>query len=313
MLPEAAGRAGIRLDRANGIHEGAYGLAFLVGPGIGGLLIGLVGATATFWATAVAFAASALLIAAVRIPGGGRPPAHQRPRGFWRSTREGFAFLWNDRVLRAVAVLYAVLVGLWLPIEAVILPVYFTERDDPLRLGLLVTVMSAGGVVGALGYAAVARRMRRRTAFVVSLVGTAVPIIGLALLPEYWVMVVMGFLTGLFFGPINPIANIAMQERTPSALRGRVVGAISSAAYAAGPVGYLVAGPLVESFGVGPAFLGLAIALTVACVAGAFLPALRGLDDPALVEIEIRRPPEALDPDLRMVEAHGVARSVRDE
>lgn len=315
MLPEAATSAGLPLDRANGVHEGAYGLAFLLGPGIGGLLIGLVGATATFWATAVAFALSALLIAFVRIPGGGRPAAHERPRGFWRSTREGFVFLWRDRVLRTVAVLSSVLVGLWLPVEAVVLPVYFTEQQAPERLGLLVTVMSAGGVVGALAYAAVARRIRRRTAFAVALVGTSVPIVGLALLPGYPVMVVLGFVTGLFFGPVNPIANIAMQERTPSALRGRVVGAFSSAAYAAGPIGYLVAGPLIEAVGVGPAFLALAVALTVAMVAGSLLPTLRGLDAPALVDVTGApvRTAGSLDPDVRLVEAQGVARVLRDE
>jgi MFS family permease len=314
MLPEAADRAGLTLERANGIHEGAYGVAFLLGPGIGGLLIAAIGATTTFWATAVAFALSAVLIAVVRMPGGGRPPAHARPRGFWRSTREGFVFLWSDRTLRAVAVLYAVLVGLWLPIEAVVLPVYFTEQDAPQRLGLLVTMMSAGGVVGALGYAATAGRMRRRTAMVVALIGTSVPVLGLALLPGYAVMVVMGFLTGLFFGPVNPIANLAMQERTPSRLRGRVVGAMSASAYAAGPIGYMVAGPLVQGLGVGPAFLWLAGALMVAAIGGSLLPALRGLDDPPRPDAGVTHvPASVVDPDLRLVEAQGVARSARED
>jgi hypothetical protein len=45
MLPEAAAQAGWTLDRANGIHETVFGLAFLVGPGLGGLLIAVVGAS----------------------------------------------------------------------------------------------------------------------------------------------------------------------------------------------------------------------------------------------------------------------------
>lgn len=282
MLPEASARAGLRLDRANGIHESAYGLAFLLGPGLGGLLIGVVGVTATFWATAVAFAISAALVAAVRMPGGGRPSRHERPRGLWRSTREGLVFLWRDRVLRSVALLTAALVGVWLPIEGVVLPYYYTELDSPERLGLLVTAMSAGGVVGALAYTALAGRWRQRTVFLTALVGTSLPILGMALLPPYPAMLVLGVLTGLFFGPVNPIVNLAMQNRTPERLRGRVVGLLGASAYAAGPVGYLLAGPLIDTVGVRATFLGLSVALAVVAVAGVFLTALRGLDDPPL-------------------------------
>jgi MFS family permease len=198
----------------------------------------------------------------------------------WTSTREGFAFLWGDRVLRAVALLSAALVALWLPLEGVVLPYHYNAQHQPGELGLLITVMSAGGVVGALLYTAVATRVRRHTAFIVALLGTSIPVLGMAFLPPYPAMLAFGFATGLFFGPVSPITNIAMQERTPSELRGRVVGAIGGAAYAAGPLGYLVAGPLLDRLGVPTTLLVLGAALTVACIVGATLPALRGLDDP---------------------------------
>ena len=51
MLPEAARAAGLPLERANGMHEAIWGVAYLVGPGVGGLLIAVVGATNAFWAT----------------------------------------------------------------------------------------------------------------------------------------------------------------------------------------------------------------------------------------------------------------------
>ena len=117
MLPDAARASGLALERANGIHEATWGVAFLVGPGVAGLLI----------ASSVPSR-----------PSGARPPASARPRssspradsgvgaarrevrdaGFWSATLEGLAFLWRDRVLRSVAVLAALLVGLWLPSRA---------------------------------------------------------------------------------------------------------------------------------------------------------------------------------------------------
>jgi MFS family permease len=309
MLPEAAAAARLSLERANGVHEAAYGLAFMLGPGVGGLLIAGVGVTSTFWATAAAFALSALVMLVTRIPGGGRPPAHARPRGVWTSTREGFAFLWRDPVLRAVALLSAALVALWLPLEGVVLPYHYNAQHAPGQLGWLVTVMSAGGVVGALLYTAVATRVRRHIAFTVALLGTSIPVLGMAFLPPYPAMLAFGFATGLFFGPINPITNIAMQERTPAVLRGRVVGAIGGAAYAAGPLGYLAAGPLVEGLGVPTTLLVLGAALAVACAVGAALPALRGLDDRRMVPTMTHPDLDTLNPDQRLSEAKELARS----
>lgn len=283
MLPAAARSAGLSLERANGIHETSYSVAFLVGPGIGGVLIGLVGSTATFWATAVAFALSAALMAATRMPASGRPARSDRPHGMWRSTRVGLAFLWEDRVLRAVAILTALLVGVWLPVEGVVLPVLFNAVDQPERLGFLVTAMSAGGVIGALGYTWLGPRLPRRPAFIVALVGCAIPVLAMAFLPPYPVMLVLGALTGVFFGAVNPITNLAMQNRTPEALRGRVVGVMGSAAYAAGPLGYLVAGPLVEAWGAQAVFVLFTALLLVVSVATPFLPALHRLDDPPVL------------------------------
>jgi hypothetical protein len=69
-----------------------------------------------------------------------------------------------------------------------------------------------------------------------------------------------------------------MQERTPNALRGRVVGLITSVSYAAGPAGYLVAGPLINAVGLQAAFLLFACGLVAVAVGSFAVGALRGLD-----------------------------------
>ena len=53
MLPEAAQRAGWTLDHANSVYEADFNLAYIVGPGIGGLLISTLGGITTMWVTAV--------------------------------------------------------------------------------------------------------------------------------------------------------------------------------------------------------------------------------------------------------------------
>jgi MFS family permease len=118
----------------------------------------------------------------------------------------------------------------------------------------------------------------RRAVFVWA-VFTACALLGvLALFPPFWVMVVVSFAVGLLYGPVNPIGNLAMQVLTPEQLRGRVVGVITSTAYAAGPLGLLVAGPLVQWQGVQTAALLFAALIIVAAAAGFFMPGLRRLD-----------------------------------
>jgi len=111
---------------------------------------------------------------------------------------------------------------------------------------------------------------------------------------------------------VNPISNLVMQLRTPAEMRGRVIGVMGSAAYAAGPLGYLVAGPLLDRYGVGPVFLGLALLLLALSVGSAFMPSLRGLDDPGMVSDEsgLRLDPRDLDPDWRTPEAERIVAAV---
>lgn len=66
MLPGLAGRAGLGLERANSLSQGVLGLAQLVGPVSGGLLIGAVGASDVLWFNALTFALSVVIIRAVR-------------------------------------------------------------------------------------------------------------------------------------------------------------------------------------------------------------------------------------------------------
>lgn len=279
MLPEAARAAGLRLERANGIHEAVWGAAYLIGPGIGGLAIGFLGATATFWVSAAMFAVGAGIMAAVRVPGAGRPADHDRPSGVWRSTVEGVRFVWGDRVLRTVALVSMVIVGFWLPIEGVVLPVYFEGLGQPARLGITVMALALGGIVGALAYGVVGHRVTRRVAFCVAMTATGGAVLGMAALPAFGVLLAFCVLAGVFYGPVGPLVNLMIQHRSPGAMRGRVVGLLTSAAYVAGPIGYLVSGPMVEYLGLQPAFLIMAIGVTAVGIWSWFLPSLHAMDE----------------------------------
>jgi MFS family permease len=292
MLPESAEQAGLTLPRANGIHEAIWGAAFLLGPGLGGLLIALIGPAGTFWSAAAMFVGSILVIAVIPIPASGRPD-QEAMGGFWSATAEGLLFIWRDRLQRAMGLLLMGLVAVYLPIEGVLLPVYFQQEDLPIGLGAVLMVMSGGGIIGALAYGGLARRYRTRTIFVGAMVITAVLFIPFAMLPPLAIMLPLALLIGAGFGPVQPTINVVMQTRTPPRLRGRVVGVLTATAYAAGPFGYIVAGPLVDLIGVDGTMLVAAASFVILAVIGLLLPSLRAADE---IGPESRPPIEELPP-----------------
>lgn len=278
LLPDAARRAGFDLERANSLHEAVWGTAFLVGPGIGGLLIALAGATTTLWATAGGFIVALLAGAGVRVHGADRPEVSDRPAGLLRGTTEGLRFVWRDRLLRDVSLYTMVLVAVYLPIEGVLLPAYFHAQGRPGRLGIVVMALSAGGIVGSLAYGQWGRRFRRRMIFMVATVGASLGLVVMGLLPPFAVMIGAAGLVGLLYGPVDPLINLAIQLRSDARLRGRVIGVFSAAEYAAGPLGYLLAGPAVDAYGVAPTFLVVTVTLLLVAVSTIALRSLHDLD-----------------------------------
>jgi len=278
MLPEAAARAGWSLDRTNSIYEAIINLAFIVGPGIGGLMIATVGGINTMWITGGLFGLSILAIGALRLEGTGKPHHASRPDGLVSGIAEGMRFVWNLRVLRTLGLIDLVVTALYLPMESVLFPKYFADRHQPAQLGWALMALGVGGLAGALAYAVLSKYMRRRTTVLTATLTFGAATAGIAFLPPLPVILVLCAVTGVVYGPIQPIYNYVMQTRTPHQLRGRVVGVMTGLTYAAGPLGLLVAGPLTDAAGLRVTFLTLAVPILLIGLITCGLPSLRELD-----------------------------------
>lgn len=277
MLPGAARAAQLPLERVNGIHEASWNVAYVIGPGVGGVLIGVVGAITTFWATAVAFALSALAVAVTPIPDSGRPAAQEV--GLMEATKEGIRFLWNDRLMRALAIFYTALIAAWMPVQAIVLPVWFQAQDKPEALGTVLLMMSLGAIAGALSYAVWGARVaRRRRLFTTSALLMSLPMLLLATLPPLWAIIMIAAASGFFWGPVNPMVNLVIQRRTPARMLGRIMGLLGGVAFAAAPAGYALAGWLYEAVGPAVTFGVFGMLLVAASLALLAVPALRELD-----------------------------------
>ncbi len=278
MLPEAARRAGWTLDHANSVYEAVFNLAYIVGPGIGGLLIATIGGVNTMWVTAGAFVLSIAAILTLRLEGAGKPDLDHLPDNVWAGIVEGLKFVWHNKVLRGLAFVDLTVTGLYMPMESVLFPKYFTDRNEPAHLGWVLMALSIGGLIGALGYAVLSKVMSKRATMLtaVSTLGVAMTVI--AFLPPLPMILGLCAVVGLVYGPIAPIYNYVMQTRAPAHLRGRVVGVMGSLAYAAGPLGLIVAGPLADTAGLQATFLALSVPMLLVADIAFVMPSLRELD-----------------------------------
>lgn len=257
LLPDVAKNTGMRLERANALQQTVQRLSMLIGPALAGVLIMLFGASNVLWVDAATFVVSAALFA-VAVPAVGDRLVDTEP--YLAQIRAGLAFIRGDRLLLTLLLIIATTNFLDAPVFAVILPVYAEQAyGSAANLGIMLSAFGAGAVISALVFGAIGHRLPRRGTFIISFVLVSVPFFVLAQMPAFPAAVGALAFAGLAAGPINPLLMTVIQERVPSAMRGRVFGMIMATALVAAPLGMVLAGLAVETVGVSATLLGMAI------------------------------------------------------
>jgi len=278
LLTDVAKASDADLDHLNGLHDGIMGIAWILGPAVGAGLIASVGAVNSFWVSASLFIVAALAISFLRVGDAAkesREVAKTSGEETNSSIRIGVKTLWDDKVLRTLSVALLIIAAVYLPTEAVVLPTYFEDVDNPRGLGFVISALAAGSAVGSFGYGWISARMKRKTLIRLILLGSALSIIPMAFLPPLSVLMLSGFLLGLSWGPYNPLISSLVQQRVPAHLHGRVFGVQTAVFYAAPPLGMVLAGLSVESYGIKATYIVLAGVLSITSILVLLTKALR--------------------------------------
>jgi MFS family permease len=284
LIPDVAAASGMEVTRLNGLHEGIFGLGWIVGPLAGSLLIAALGDTAAFWVPFALFVIAAILIALLRVSDAGQVAKAERkeagvaPLTAWQNASLGAKLIWRDPTLRAITIAVMVLAAIYLPTETVLLPAYFTELQSPESLGLILAALAAGSVIGSFSYGWLNQRMTRRSIVYAALIGTAVTYIPMALLPPLGIFATFAFLCGLTWGPMQPLLTTIVQLRIDPDAQGRVFGIQTAAFYVAPPAAMFLAGVAAESFGVEPVLLTIAGLLVLTALGVLRVKSLHDID-----------------------------------
>ena len=171
--------------------------------------------------------------------------------------------MWHNKVLRTLAFVDLTVTGLYMPMESVLFPKYFTDRNEPAHLGWVLMALSIGGLIGALGYAVLSKYMKKRTTMLVAVLTLGVAMTVIAFLPPLPLILALCVDRRPGLRPDRADLQLRHADPRPAHLRGRVVGVMGSLAYAAGPLGLILAGPLADAAGLQTTFLALSLPMLV--------------------------------------------------
>lgn len=249
-----------QLIEANAKLEGAYSIAEIGGPGIGGVLVQLVTAPVALIANAGAY-----LLAATAFLGIRKPEAVERPERARRPMRaeiaDGWRAILGHRVLRLLVVQGAIF-NLF---ERLVLTLYLLFGVRELRLGagelgFVLTTASVGGLIGALLAGRAAAAFGTGRCIVGSMVVSAAGLVLVPLAPATpgpaIVVLITGFVVHGFGLGIFHVHSMSVRiALAPAGVLGRIQATFRLIIYGTIPIGALLAGVLGNLVGIRAAIM----------------------------------------------------------
>ena len=288
-----------QLTDGNGKLQTTAQVAQVAGPGLGGALVGLLGAAGAMTADAASYLVSVITLLFIRTaePGHRRGPAGGRSLSRpWRELTAGLSFVFGNPILRKIVACTAT-ANLCGGIETALQIIYLVRvlHVRPAYTGLVVALAALGGVAGGAASGALSRRIGSARIIWVSILGLGPAALLLPLAqPGPGVLLYVAGLAGwTFCGVLYNVAQLSYRQAIcPPELLGRMNAAVRWIVWGTLPVGSLLGGTLGTVIGIRPA-LWVAAAGSSAAGLWVFFSPLRGMRD---VPARARPRPPVLTP-----------------
>ena len=258
MLPNVVGKE--RIVAANSrLNAVELTMNTFVGPPLGGFLAGIALAAA-FGTTAAGYLGALLCLLTLR--GSFRAVRVGPPASIRSEIGEGLRYLWRHRLLRTMALVVGPM-NLGSTAVYAILVLYVVAPGplglDGFGLGLLVTSLAVGTVIGTVSARQFERLLGRANLFFLGIVSLLVTDLVWIVIPEPIAIGLVLALVSTFGGAFNVVFGSIRQRIVPNHLLGRVMASFRVISWGALPIGALLGGIVAQSFGLTAVFVGAAL------------------------------------------------------
>jgi MFS family permease len=229
------------------LNSAQFNLARVIGPAIGGVIIGLSsrGPAIVFTFNAASFVAVLIALALIR----SHPRPQREARGLWELLVGGLSYTMRNERIRAMIVSIGIMSFLAAPASA-LLPIFAADVFHR-GAGSYGSLAAAAGL-GSVGGALLLGRLGNRISPVVvaeALVGVGLCLILFGAIPVYPAGLLLIFLYGVVFLLFVSGNNSDVQLQVEEPMRGRVLSIWMLALGVSLPVGSLLAGVAAEAWG----------------------------------------------------------------
>jgi MFS family permease len=260
IVPELLGEDERVVSEVSALFQAATRATILLGPVLGGVLIGVLGAAEVLLVDAGTYVVAVVLVAVF---------VHTRPRALAdeerHGVREGLRFVLGDRLLRVWWPSFALGDAAWTAFFVTV-PVLVLARfgDRPAVAGWLIASFGVGALVGnGVAYRFLIRRVDGLRLIATCIMGQALPLWVLPLPVPAWALSAAIVASGLANGLVNPSLHALSTLRIPPSLRPTVMTTVMVVWALVNPLGLFLAGPVLDAFGTTPVLVGFAAVQTV--------------------------------------------------
>jgi MFS family permease len=222
----------------------------VIGPGIAGFLYASYGLIVTLWIIVIMLVTNFIFIS--RISKKEILIEKDSDQNIWQSIRKGFSFVFNNKILLysisldLVAVLFGGVVA--------ILPIFAEDilKVGPQGLGILRAAPSVGAILTIFSTTYFPPTNKAWRNMIIAVTGFGIATLVFALSTNFWLSVVMLFLTGAFDSISVVIRQTILQVIPPIHMRGRVVAVNSIFVTSSNEIGAFESGVAASLFGTVP-------------------------------------------------------------
>jgi MFS family permease len=241
---------------ANGKFGATQSFAQLVGPGLGGGLVGAFGAAGSMTADAISYLFSVATLLGIRAREGPRPSTGLERRSLRAEIAEGLKFVTGHPILRKVVACTGT-ANLFSSISTAVEIVFLIRvlHVHPAYVGLIFALAAIGGILGGVLAGRLARLIGSARVIWFSILVLSVPQILPALAEPGWRIALypIGFASMFFAAVVYNVAQLSYRQMvTPAPLMGRMNAAVRWIVWGTMPLGAFIGGALGTAIGIRP-------------------------------------------------------------